>query len=107
MDELNCAYRNENGFCMKYSNFAMDWPCKGDADCEGYAELDVPDTNVGECEYCNGMEADLFFQEGACRQMNDNVYITGNSIVCDFGCKAYASFEIKFCPVCGRKLEEV
>lgn len=57
------------------------------------------------CEYCDGTETDLYFHEGACQQMNDLVYLSGNSLVCDFGCKVYASIEIKFCPMCGRKLE--
>ena len=57
------------------------------------------------CLYCDGTEEDLYFHEGACSQMNDVVYISGNQINCDFGCKAWGSFEIKFCPMCGRKLE--
>ena len=40
MRELNCQYCDECGFCTKYSNLDVVWKCKGDADCEGYAEVD-------------------------------------------------------------------
>lgn len=58
------------------------------------------------CEYCDGTEKDLYYQDGACAQMIDLVYISGNRIECDFGCKAWGAFEINFCPMCGRKLTE-
>lgn len=58
------------------------------------------------CEYCDGTETDLYYQDGACHQMNDRVYIAGNRVECDFGCKAWGAFEIRFCPMCGRKLKE-
>lgn len=58
------------------------------------------------CEYCDGTEKDLYYQDGACAQMIDLVYISGNRIECDFGCKAWGSFEIKYCPMCGRKLKK-
>ena len=58
------------------------------------------------CEYCDGTEKDLYYQDGAYSQMNDLVYISGNRIECDFGCKAWGAFEINFCPMCGRKLKE-
>ena len=34
----NCQYCDEWGFCKKYSNDAVVWKCKEDADCEGYVE---------------------------------------------------------------------
>ena len=58
------------------------------------------------CEYCDGTEKELYYQDGACHQMNDAVYISENRIECDFGCKAWGAFEIHFCPMCGRKLKE-
>lgn len=35
-----CRYRDEKDFCSLYSNEAVVWKCKEDADCEGYEEVD-------------------------------------------------------------------
>lgn len=37
MPDIKCEHRDEWGFCKKYSNDAVVWKCKEDADCEGYA----------------------------------------------------------------------
>lgn len=74
---------------------------------EGYrAALREQEQREQGCLYCDGTEGDLYFHEGACPQMNDVVYISGNQIHCDFGCKAWGAFGIKFCPMCGRRLED-
>lgn len=38
MSNFDCQYCDEWGFCKKYSNDAVVWKCKEDADCEGYVE---------------------------------------------------------------------
>ena len=36
---MNCLYCDDLGFCELYSNDAVVWKCKKDADCEGYVEV--------------------------------------------------------------------
>ena len=38
MPDIKCEHRDDWGFCKKYSNDAVVWKCKEDADCEGYVE---------------------------------------------------------------------
>lgn len=38
MEVIKCEHCDEWGFCKKYSNDAVVWKCKEDADCEGYVE---------------------------------------------------------------------
>ena len=40
MNEINCAYRDENGVCHLYSTWIKAVMCKGDADCKGFVEGD-------------------------------------------------------------------
>lgn len=62
------------------------------------------DRNSG-CEFCDGSERSMLFRIGACAAMNDEVYVSGDAIIIDFGCKAYDTVKIGFCPMCGRKLK--
>ena len=57
------------------------------------------------CEFCDGSERSMLFRKGACAAMNDEVYVSGDAIIIDFGCKAYDTVKIGFCPMCGRKLK--
>lgn len=57
------------------------------------------------CEFCDGSERSMLFRKGACAAMNDEVYVSGNAIIIDFGCTAYDTVKIGFCPMCGRKLK--
>lgn len=57
------------------------------------------------CEFCDGSERSMLFRIGACAAMNDEVYVSGDAIIIDFGCKAYDTVKIGFCPMCGRKLK--
>ena len=36
--KLNCAYRDTDGFCLKYSTYNRDVPCLGNRNCDGFAE---------------------------------------------------------------------
>lgn len=38
---MNCQHCDASGFCTKYSNDAVVWKCKEDADCKGYVEGEV------------------------------------------------------------------
>lgn len=40
---MNCKFCDDLGFCTKYSNDAVVWKCKGDADCKDYVEGDECD----------------------------------------------------------------
>lgn len=57
------------------------------------------------CEFCDGTERSMLFRKGACDSMNDDVYISGDAIIIDYGCKAYDTVKIRFCPMCGRPLK--
>lgn len=35
---MKCLHCDAYGFCKKYSNNAVVWKCKEDADCEGFTE---------------------------------------------------------------------
>lgn len=45
--KLNCAYRDTDGYCLKYSTYSADVPCLGNPSCGGFAEDFGADTNVG------------------------------------------------------------
>lgn len=38
---------------------------------------------------------------------NTDVYISNDALVFDIGCHSFGTAKIKFCPMCGRRLEEV
>lgn len=56
------------------------------------------------CEYCKHSESIYHHSSGIHDSMDEDVYISGNNIVVDIGCHSYGTEEIKFCPMCGRKL---
>ena len=55
------------------------------------------------CEYCREAE-NIYYHAGAVNSLDELVYITGDDLVVDIGCRFYLSASIKFCPVCGRRL---
>ena len=57
------------------------------------------------CEFCDGTERSMMFRKGECVAMNDEVYVSGDAIIIDYGCKAYDTVKIGFCPMCGRPLK--
>lgn len=57
------------------------------------------------CEFCDGTERSMMFRKGECAAMNDEVYVSGDAIIIDYGCKAYDTVKIGFCPMCGRPLK--
>lgn len=57
------------------------------------------------CEFCDGTERSMMFRKGECAAMSDEVYVSGDAIIIDYGCKAYDTVKIGFCPMCGRPLK--
>lgn len=59
------------------------------------------------CEYCRDSK-DIYETVSLLHDSyNTYVYISENSLVVDIGCHSYGTAAIKFCPMCGRRLEEV
>ena len=58
------------------------------------------------CEYCTDSKSIYHLSSGVHDSMDEDVYISGNSLVVDIGCHSYGSVDIKFCPTCGRRLPE-
>lgn len=58
------------------------------------------------CEYCRESE-NIYYHAGVVNVLDELLYITGDDLVVDIGCKFYLAASIKFCPMCGRRLEEV
>lgn len=58
------------------------------------------------CEYCKYSKSVYHHSSGVHASMDEDVYISGNNIVVDIGCHSYGTAEIKFCPMCGRKLPQ-
>ena len=50
------------------------------------------------CEYCN--DGSIIYNE------DEEFYISGNMMRVDIGCHCYGQVEIKFCPMCGRRLPQ-
>ena len=48
------------------------------------------------CEFCN--------DHNGIGSRDEDIYISGNILRIDIGCYAYSQVEIKFCPMCGRRL---
>lgn len=69
-------------------------------------EKEEKERNRG-CEFCDGEERNMLFRKGACAAMNDEIYVSGDAIIIDYGCKAYDAVKIGFCPMCGRRLKGV
>ena len=58
------------------------------------------------CEYCHDSKNIYEIKSELHDSMNTEIYISGNMLVVDIGCHSYGTAEIKFCPMCGRKLME-
>lgn len=58
------------------------------------------------CEYCRESE-NIYYHAGEVNALDELLYITGDDLVVDIGCRFYLAASIKFCPMCGRRLEEV
>lgn len=56
------------------------------------------------CEYCNDSKSIYHRSSGIHDSMEEDVYISGNSLVVDIGCHSYGYASINFCPMCGRRL---
>ena len=57
------------------------------------------------CEYCREAE-NIYYHAGEVNALDELLYITGDDLVVDIGCRFYLAASIKFCPMCGRRLEE-
>lgn len=58
------------------------------------------------CEYCTDSKSVYHLSSELHDSMNEDVYISGNALVVDIGCRSYGSSTIKYCPMCGRKLPQ-
>lgn len=57
------------------------------------------------CEYCRDSKDIYEIRSPLHDSYNTDVYISENSLVMDIGCHSYGTVAIKFCPMCGRRLE--
>ena len=58
------------------------------------------------CEYCTDSKNIYHLASGVHDSMDEDVYISGNTLVVDIGCHSYGTSVIKYCPMCGRRLPE-
>ena len=58
------------------------------------------------CEYCNDNKSVYYHGSGIHDSMYEDVYVSGNNLVVDIGFHSYGTAEIKFCPMCGRRLPQ-
>lgn len=56
------------------------------------------------CEYCTDSKSIYHLKSGIHDSMDEDVYISGNALVVDIGCRSYGSCVVNFCPMCGRRL---
>lgn len=59
------------------------------------------------CEYCTDSENIYEIKSPIHDSYNTDVYISEDALIVDIGCHSYGASKIKFCPMCGRRLEEV
>ena len=57
------------------------------------------------CEYCKESKDIYQVKSELHDSMNEDVYVSGDALVVDIGCHSYGTAEIRFCPMCGRKLK--
>jgi hypothetical protein len=67
----------------------------------------IESDTVKGCEYCRDSKDIYEIRSLLHDSYNTDVYISENSLVFDIGCHSYGTAAIKFCPMCGRRLEEV
>lgn len=58
------------------------------------------------CKYCTDSKSIYHRSSGIHDSMDEDAYISGNSLVVDIGCHSYGSVDIKICPMCGRRLSQ-
>ena len=56
------------------------------------------------CEYCNDDKSIYHRSSEIHDSMDEDVYISGNCLIVDIGCRSYSCASINFCPMCGRRL---
>ena len=59
---------------------------------------------LGGCEYCNDDKSIYHRSSEIHDSMDEDVYISGNCLIVDIGCRSYGCASINFCPMCGRRL---
>jgi hypothetical protein len=99
--------------CAEFGRTTVDKPMLTDEEERLYEARDIAIEAIQEnikkgegCEFCNETEKSMIFREGACAAMNDEIYISGDAIIIDYGCKAYDTVQINYCPNCGAKLRK-
>lgn len=127
---MNCEY-DENGFCRRYSTLDIDFPCKGDGECPGYAEAGemTPEEALGRYDrirYNLLNHDDKVATDIAFDALREKVARSQKCPYCDVakaneGVRNTALWvkeaqtnkwtmmgkKLLFCPMCGRRLEEV
>ena len=58
------------------------------------------------CEYCTDSKNIYEIKSPLHDSYNTYVYISEDALIVDIGCHSYGASKIKFCPMCGRKLED-
>lgn len=59
------------------------------------------------CEYCADCKSIYEIKSPLHDSYNTDVYISENALLVDIGCHSFGTAAIEFCPMCGRRLEEV
>ena len=59
------------------------------------------------CEYCTDSKSMYEIKSKLHDSYNTDVYISETALVVDIGCHSFGTAGVKFCPMCGRRLEEV
>ena len=59
------------------------------------------------CEYCTDSKSIYEIKSKLHDSYNTDVYISETALVVDIGCHSFGTAGVKFCPMCGRRLEEV
>lgn len=64
--------------------------------------VDAVEVGSKGCDYCNGIQ-NLYYVED--KGTWAGIYITNGELMADL-CKDYASVDIKYCPMCGAKMDK-
>lgn len=97
-----CPFRR-HGMCREVEK--LDY-CAVQAFADHLIANGVTVQNTEGCEYCNTSESIYHHSSAIHDSMDEDVYVSGNVLVVDIGCHTYGTTDIKFCPMCGRKLAE-
>ena len=104
LNKANSAFVGTD--CFEGCKFYMENDCLYKLMADVMIENGVTVQELDGCEYCKDSESVYHHSSGIHDSMDEDVYISGNNIVVDIGCHSYGTAEIKFCPMCGRRLPQ-